>query len=129
MLDGLTLDLATTATSLGFDFIQNPTILALPDDPITNTAAGRSVPTPTPRTPALEPSLANEQEDEDDDWEHISGAHTREEGDEGDIILLGELELEHAVTGAGEGAKEGKGKAEVKSYAAAVGAAMARATQ
>lgn len=85
------------------------------------------------------PTQANEQEvdedeDEDDDWEHISGTSTdlrerndaarvEDEGDEGDMIFLGELELEDPAdrnTQAKEkvGVK-GKGS---KSYAAVAGA-------
>ncbi|WVW86080.1 hypothetical protein I302_108119 [Kwoniella bestiolae CBS 10118] len=110
---------ATTATTLGFDFIPNPTILTLPDDaPAIQDkksllTISKSIPTHvqdastplenTPITPGLLPrpssSLDPEAEEEDDeDWEHVPSL-TREEGervdeDEHDIIILGELELD-----------------------------------
>lgn len=143
----LTEGIATTATSLGFDFIPNPSIVALPDhDPIpksslsmNNNSSFRSshahAHAQSPSTPALVPTTVNEQEvededvDEDDDWEHISRAGEQErdqrrddEGDEGDMIFLGELELEDRVV------DTTKGKHVVvkggKSYAAAAGSTV-----
>ncbi|KAL0245770.1 hypothetical protein I308_104906 [Cryptococcus tetragattii IND107] len=90
---------ATTATTLGFDFVANPHVIALseseipnaPDDPVprpisllttTKSASARpdatsSALSNTPVTPALlatRPDSDGEDEDDhsDDDWEHIS---------------------------------------------------------
>lgn len=134
--------IATTATSLGFDFIPNPSILVLPDHPDQpphpTTKPGIS---PTslgvlPGTPALIPTRVEEQDaedDEDDDWEHISEAGQKsdrgekcqteeEDGEEGDMIFLGELELEECVDEHNGPKKEHLIKMKGgKSYAAAVG--------
>lgn len=115
---------ATTATALGFDFVSNPTVIALPD--AAPTAAkptiagrvehrGRASPTltNTPSTPGLlatrrsplgRSGSEDDMEDDDDDWEHINtldDTNLREEQleDDGsqseeDVIVLGELELE-----------------------------------
>lgn len=145
--------LATTATSLGFDFIQNPTIMALPDHPSSTSNSitavkglvGTTAATPlgvTPNTPALIPTLpkdsdidpdADVDEDEDeDDWEYITEFEDQslkikgEKVDDGDIIILGEMDLgDHAhVHGTGDSldaGKDKKGYRRDKSYAAVVG--------
>lgn len=91
--------IATTATTLGFDFVANPHVIALseseipnaPDDPVprpisllttTKSASARphaisSALSNSPATPALlatRPDSDGEDEDDhsDDDWEHIS---------------------------------------------------------
>lgn len=110
-MNRLGLMVATMATTLGFDFIANPTITAISDTPCSASTASslpacdkplKTISTTTlsiaPRTPGLEP--AAEQDDDDDEWEHISscseGERRRNEGEE-DMIVLGELELDDAV--------------------------------
>ena len=129
------LRVATTATSLGFDFITNPSIMALPEYPTSainvNNKLCPSNATPlaaTPNTPALIPT---QPEEEDDDWDHITEFQENKraavEGDEddGDIIILGEIELEEMVAMKDKSDVKGKGgklKKE-KTYAAVVGTA------
>jgi hypothetical protein len=134
--------IATTATSLGFDFIPNPTIMALPDNPPSSTHGKCLSTTPlgvTPNTPALIPTHSNDADvdgdNEDDDWEHITDfddqkVEQKEDKvvDDGEIIILGEMDLgDHAhatVNGNGLGQVQGKGKKGMrkdKSYAAVVG--------
>lgn len=137
---------ATTATALGFDFIANPSITALPDDVPAATAIPARVHSKTtadleatPQTPGLLPQRVDAQEDEDEDededdgWERISAycdddvrapdAAELESGLYDDLIVLGELELEDPVEAAearaeDKGTKKGRGKV---SYAAALG--------
>lgn len=109
----------TTATSLGFDFIPNPAVLALPDAP---SMSPRTLTSPT--TPALIPSSSSPLQpptpiegEADEDWEYVSlppsyssrrstlpflpadetagGEDDEGAGDEddGDMILLGEMDL------------------------------------
>jgi len=127
--------LATTATSLGFDFITNPSIMALPEYPTSainvKPKLSPSNATPlaaTPNTPALIPT---QPEEEDDDWDHITefqeNKRAAAEGDEddGDIIILGEIELEEVVAVKDKSDVKGKGgklKKE-KTYATVVGTA------
>lgn len=64
-------------------------------------------------------------DEDDDDWEHISGVgHGNRDVqaglDDGDIILLGEMELEDAVNS--DAGYKSKGVRGAKSYAAVVGA-------
>jgi hypothetical protein len=123
---------ATTATSLGFDFIPNPSIMALPEYP-SSAINVKSKLTPsnatplaaTPNTPALIPT---QPEEEDDDWDHITefqetkGAAPKGDEDDGDIIILGEIELEEVVAVKDKSDVKGKGgklKKE-KTYAGAV---------
>ena len=108
----------TTATSLGFDFVANPTTIVLPETTEEEAASSKfSMRAETPSTPALVPSLGagindnideeedGEEEDEeemDDEWEHVSYAGlglTREEQEEEDdaVVVFGELELEDEV--------------------------------
>ncbi|ORY26700.1 hypothetical protein BCR39DRAFT_252116 [Naematelia encephala] len=120
-LQGLVLDgkgkrekRATTATSLGFDFISTPQILTLPDtapsfnintNTNTNANANANTITSTPKaSPTISPSISlsatpttpgllpviQAEADEEDDWERIEEL----EDDDGDMIVLGELELE-----------------------------------
>lgn len=101
---------ATIATSLDFDFIPNPSILALPDS-TSSSRSSSSLPNrphhpklnrslaSTPNTPSL---LAQQQGDEEDsdelsDWEHVPRGKSDEDAgseSEEDVIVLGELELE-----------------------------------
>ena len=92
----------TTATTLGFDFIPNPSILALPDIPaprITTPESllsttkhipgafptkGRTSPalSTTPATPALIPHRPQQDDEDDlDEWEHIDALALREPSD------------------------------------------------
>jgi bromodomain-containing protein 8 len=138
--------IATTATSLGFDFIPNPTIVALPDQASTSTSHSAAIPfknrcklatsssspstssplANTPSTPALVPTQDQEVDDEDDDWEHVTDfaeSKRESEHDDGDMIFLGELELEDRIEAAqvvNKGGKARRGKD--KTYAAVVGA-------
>ena len=126
---------ATTATSLGFDFITNPSIVALPEYPTSAidvkpklSLASATPLAATPNTPALIPTQP--EEEEDDDWDHITefqetkgSAMGKGDEDDGDIIILGEMELEEAVTEQRDlKGKGGKLKKE-KTYAAVVGTA------
>ena len=124
---------ATTATSLGFDFIPNPSIMALPEYPSSainvKSKLSPSNATPlaaTPNTPALIPTQP--EEEEDDDWDHITEFQENKraavEGneDDGDIIILGEIELEEVVAVKDKSNVDGSGgnvKKE-KTYAGAV---------
>ena len=128
--------IATTATSLGFDFIPNPSIMALPEYPTSaiNVKTKLSPPNTTslaatPNTPALIPTQP--EEEEDDDWDHITefqenkGAAVQRDEDDGDIIILGEIELEEVVAHKQKNDVKGKGgklKKE-KTYAAVLGTA------
>jgi hypothetical protein len=123
---------ATTATSLGFDFIPNPSIMALPEYPSSainvKPKLNPSNATPlaaTPNTPALIPT---QPEEEDDDWDHITEFQENKrptvkgDEDDGDIIILGEIELEEVVAVKDKSDVKGKGgklKKE-KTYAGAV---------
>jgi hypothetical protein len=78
----------------------------------------------TPNTPALIPT---QPEEEDDDWDHITEFQERKGAaagseDDGDIIILGEIELEEVV--AVKDKSNGKGKGgklkKEKTYAGAV---------
>jgi hypothetical protein len=120
--------------------------MALPDLPppsSTSTASVTKAPpvvtatTPlgvTPNTPALIPTLPKDSDidpdvDEDeDDWEHVTEFDRSKDDkvDDGDIIILGEMDLgDHAhVNGTGDEmgkAKDKKGYKRDKSYAAVVG--------
>ena len=132
---------ATTATSLGFDFVVNPRVLVLPDNPTSLLTASKDLkrtcsPAPlanTPNTPALLPTLTTEEED--DGWEHIPSSPLFEAETEGevevgredqgeDVIVLGEMEFEEVevldrerVTSKGD-VEAGR---EVLSYAAVLG--------
>lgn len=124
---------ATTATSLGFDFIPNPSVMALPEYPTSvinvKPKLSPSNATPlaaTPNTPALIPTQP--EEEEDDDWDHITEfqehkrAAFKGDEDDGDIIILGEIELEEVVAVKNQSDVKGKGgklKKE-KTYAGAV---------
>jgi len=82
--------------------------MVLPEYPtsaITAKAKLSSTPSPlvgTPNTPALIPTQPQEEE-EDDDWEHITefqerkGAADVDEDDDGDMIVLGEIEMDEVV--------------------------------
>jgi len=81
----------------------------------------------TPNTPALIPTQP--EEEEDDDWDHITEfqenkrAAVEGDEDEGDIIILGEIELEEVVAVKDKSNVNGRGgklKKE-KTYAGAVG--------
>jgi hypothetical protein len=83
----------------------------------------------TPNTPALIPTQP--EEEEDDGWDHITefqenkGAAVQRDEDDGDIIILGEIELEEVVAHKQKNdvkGKDGKLKKE-KTYAAVVGTA------
>jgi hypothetical protein len=125
--------IATTATSLGFDFIPNPSIMALPEYPTPaisfKNKLSTSTPSPlanTPNTPALIPTQP--EEEEDDDWDHITEFQERKgtevEEDDGDIIVLGEIELEEVVIEEIKEKDKGKsGKKGGKTYAAVAGTA------
>jgi hypothetical protein len=86
----------------------------------------------TPNTPALIPTQPQEEE-EDDDWDHITefqetkGAAVKGDEDDGDIIILGEIELEEVVNVKDKNNSKGKGKGgklkREKTYAGAVGPA------
>jgi hypothetical protein len=81
----------------------------------------------TPNTPALIPTQP--EEEEDDDWDHITEfqenkgvAASGGDEDDGDIIILGEIELEEVVAEKAKSDVKGKGgklKKE-KTYAGAV---------
>ncbi|ORX40675.1 hypothetical protein BD324DRAFT_647594 [Kockovaella imperatae] len=96
---------STTATTLGFDFVPNVSIVALPDDPapsssrstpslLTQTKSipgafpskGRASPalSVTPATPALIPHRpqAEEEEDDLDEWEHVDALREPSEEEE-----------------------------------------------
>ena len=100
----LTIYTATTATTLGFDFVANPAIVALPDTPASYSsskstpslltqaraiapanppAKGRVSPalSTTPTTPALIPHTQTTDNDDLDDWEHIDALPEAEEED------------------------------------------------
>lgn len=109
---------ATTATSLGFDFVPNPCITALPDTEVDNKTKPRNIAgtssaakegalglVATPQTPGLVRESAELEEEEDDEWERVSAFSTGQclpprgiKGDdmedEGEVVVLGELELE-----------------------------------
>ena len=123
---------ATTATSLGFDFITNPSIVALPEY---STSAINVKPklslsnaTPlaaTPNTPALIPTQP--EEEEDDDWDHITefqetkgSPMSKGDEDDGDIIILGEMELEEVVAEKKDLKGKGGKSQKEKTYAAVV---------
>ena len=124
---------ATTATSLGFDFITNPSIVALPEYPTSainvKPKLSLSSATPlaaTPNTPALIPTQP--EEEEDDDWDHITefqeskgSAMSKGDEDDGDIIILGEMELEEVVAEKRDAKGKGGKSKKDKTYAAVVG--------
>lgn len=118
--------IATTATTLGFDFVTNPQVIALsegeipnaPDDlvpkPIsllTTTKSTSTHPDPTsralsntPTTPALLATRSDsdgEDEDDhgDDDWEHISALSRAEQVEERDENMCSDGEEDVIVLG------------------------------
>ncbi|WWD03558.1 hypothetical protein V865_001612 [Kwoniella europaea PYCC6329] len=135
---------ATTATTLGFDFIPNPTILTLPDTDSSPSPNGKkssslltiSKSSPigpsssplenTPLTPGLlpqpssspEPGPELEDEDQEDDWEYIPSLSSQrnvvDNDDDHDIIILGELELEDDVDHRECNSKMGKKAIDIK---------------
>ncbi|CAD6573958.1 MAG: hypothetical protein TREMPRED_000974 [Tremellales sp. Tagirdzhanova-0007] len=132
---------ATTATALGFDFVVNPCVLVLPDNPTSLLTASKGMTgtispalSNTPNTPALLPTHPTEEED--DGWEHVPSSplveaevevevgDDREDQGE-DVIVLGEMEFEEveAVDREGETSKgEVVSGRKVLSYAAVLGA-------
>ncbi|WVN84930.1 uncharacterized protein L203_100066 [Cryptococcus depauperatus CBS 7841] len=139
---------ATMAKTFGFDFVPNPSIIPLPDVPLAGmsllSASKVVYPTPaeaslalatTPETPALLAERFNEEDE--DDWEHISPvdergeSRTEEERDdnicsdgEEDVIVLGEMEMEHSIEDARpevDGKEAFSGQESKPTYAAAVG--------
>ncbi|WWD19544.1 hypothetical protein CI109_104005 [Kwoniella shandongensis] len=127
-LEGLILDgrgkrekRATTATTLGFDFIPNPSVLALPDtSPFPNNpkpssllttsksiTSGSNRPSPaiaaasasplagTPMTPGLLARSTSDAEDEEDDdgWEHVQLDSTEREMDDENVNSDGEEDV------------------------------------
>jgi hypothetical protein len=128
--------IATTATSLGFDFIPNPSIMVLPDTmPAAaiamkhKLATSSNTPSPlsaTPNTPALIPTQQDRDvdEEEDDDWDHITELNESKcepDGDDGDIIVLGDIELEGHEEEVEKGKKMSMGEKRDKTYAAVLG--------
>ena len=76
---------ATTATTLGFDFIANPSVLNIPE-----TTRHLTKLSSTPQTPALVAgSSPMSLPVEDEEWEHIPAYD-----DDAGIIILGEMEME-----------------------------------
>ena len=126
---------ATTATSLGFDFIPNPSIMVLPDTIPTaitmkhKLSTSSNTPSPlsaTPNTPALIPTQQEKDvdEEEDDDWDHLTEldeSKLAHDGDDGDIIVLGDIELEGHEEEVGKGKEMSMGQKRDKTYAAVLG--------
>lgn len=114
-----------------------PTVLVLPDNSTSLLTASKGFkcsPVPalsnTPLTPSLLPTQT--VEDEDEGWEHVPSSPRLEaetldgmEGEDEDVIVLGELELEReleALDMRGDAKKRKSGERKGLSYAAALGA-------